>query len=53
MPNGNTFVFRTHLKYNLSIERVTDRKARGLHMEEIGCKCLFKFCVDMMTPGYT
>ena len=58
MLNGNTFVFRTHIKYNLSIEKVTGRKARGLQMEtyfqmEIGCKCLLKFCVAMMTPGYT
>ena len=35
------------------IERVTGRKARGLQMEEIGCKCLLKFCVAMRTPGFT
>ena len=26
---------------------MTGRKARGLQMEEIGCKCLLKFCVAM------
>ena len=26
-------------KSDLHIERVTDRKARGLQMEEIACKC--------------
>ena len=34
-------------------ERVTGRKARYLQMEEIGCKCLLKFCVAVMTPGST
>ena len=63
-------------------ERVTGRKARGLQMEEIACKCqaflsplsgrkkqtsdiffpslykfkrkfLLKYCVAIMTPGFT
>ena len=34
-------------------EMVTGRKARGLQAEEIGCKCLLKFCVIMMTPDST
>ena len=35
------------------IDRVTGRKARILQTEEIGCKCLLKFCVAMTTPGST
>ena len=35
------------------IKRVTDRKARGLQTEKIGCKCLLKFWFAMKTPGST
>ena len=35
------------------IDRVTGRKARHLQKEEIGCKCLLKFCFAMKTPGST
>ena len=67
----------------VTIERVTGRKARGLQIEEIACKCqtflsllsgrrkqtsnifffpslykfkrrlLLKYCVAIMTPGFT
>ena len=74
-PKGNqSWIF-------IGSERVTGRKARGLQMEEIGCKCqtflsllssrrkqasdifsftikskrrfLLKYCVAIMTPGFT
>ena len=34
-------------------ESITGRKARDLQTKEIGCQCLLKFCVAVMTPGST
>ena len=80
-PLGWEDLLEEEMATHSSIERVTGRKARGLQMEEIACKCqtffsllsgrrkqtsdifpslykfkrrfLLKYCVALMTPGFT